>query len=146
MRYIKQGKYAGWSCALIALLNALRHFDQETVYPDHPDWKLWTSALGCNSGPMLRNVVEVADILGMNAKPVDPDDVKPWTPTYLHTWNPEPIGSALHAVFCLHHRPHKKEYTVVNYHWLNGPIIWAGTPKFPGKNTNIRTGYELSLK
>jgi len=140
--YIHQGDSAGYSCSLIALLNALRYFGKSTTSPDQDDWQRWLDALGCNRKPMAKSVEEVAAILGLVTERVDPSRIDRF-PAYVQVVNPEEVGAAIHAVLCINKKG--GELTLVNYFWrANRQPIWTGTPVFPARGNPARLAFHLA--
>ena len=108
--YMLQRK--GSCCVLVALCNARIYFDLEP--PSEAEFEELSKVFRGLHGSNLSWTV-VAKHLGLEIDPV-PTPEDPW-PKLWEVPNPEGHGAQMHM--CLAISP----TTVVNYHWLQGPVI-----------------------
>jgi hypothetical protein len=104
----------GYTCGLVALANAARYFGLSTPEPGDAEWDRLIVLAQCRYGSAL-DYETPAQVLGLRCSPERPFSEVENQVHIRAVWNPEPVGSALHAVLVT-------PESVVNYLWQRGPV------------------------
>jgi len=131
----------GSCCVVFALCNALRFFWKSSPRPGTAAWEKLVDLAGCRNGSTVRRYA-VAEALGLHLTPIVPVERSiAEAPAMLTVWNPERVGSSLHAVLVVGGTPPDR-VLLANYRWRRGPVVeelpWDSIPMPPEGNANRR--------
>jgi len=128
----------GSCCALIALLNARRFYGLKAPRIGSKRYEKLVDEAKCRHGSVI-GADHVAQLLGIRRHRVFvgpktfAQNLMLGTPVLLTVLNPEPKGMTLHSTLVI--AAAGMDLTLVNYHWINGPVVeqirWQNLPLPP---------------